>query len=402
LFTEEVIHVLLERDLLVRRNGDVQWMAPPAVTFPDTIQDIMRARLDRLTEPVKRTVQTAAVVGREFSLRLLTRLAERAAEVPPHLEALMQAELIHETHVFPEMAYRFKHAVIQDVAYESLLAQRRQALHGAIGQAIEELYADRVAEQAAILAYHYARSVPQDKAIAYALLAGEQAARVYANAEATTYFEQALAIARALPPSPETQRAQIDASLKLVTVGGGQTIARDQQNLEQAHALAEVLPDEPRLAQVLYWRGRTCYVLGDPQTAIAYAQQSPAIADRLGDDDLAAPPVNLMGRAYWLQSNFTQVSQLLARSAEQMHRLENKSEEATAAGFVGIGFGFTGAFAQALTYAERGPHLAQEIAHPFAEAAAHQFRGNICERKTRASTSARPSRTGRARRPYSL
>jgi predicted ATPase len=137
LFIEEVTQALIERGLVVRADGGFTWTSAAEVAFPDTIQDIMRARIDRLQEPVKRTVQTAAVIGREFGLRLLTRISERAAEIQHDLGTLKQAELIHETHLFPELAYRFKHAVIQDVAYESLLVQRRQALHGAIGQAIE-------------------------------------------------------------------------------------------------------------------------------------------------------------------------------------------------------------------------------------------------------------------------
>ena len=256
MFIEEVVQALMERNLLKRDNGRIEWEGDTEVAFPDTIQDIMRARIDQLQEPVKRTVQTAAVVGREFGLGLLTRISERAAEILRDLEMLKQAELIHETRVFPELAYCFKHAVIQDVAYESLLVQRRQALHGAIGEAIEELYVDRLEEQAAILAYHYARSVHQDKAVVYALLAGDRAARLYARAEATTYYEQALTMARALPASPEAQPAQIDAILKLAAVGATrQDMERDRENLEQAHTLAEVLRDDSRLAQVLYWLG---------------------------------------------------------------------------------------------------------------------------------------------------
>jgi hypothetical protein len=246
---------------------------------------------------VKRTVQAAAVIGREFGLRLLTRISEVAAEVQHYLDTLTHAELIHETHFFPELEYIFKHAVTQDVAYQSLLAQRRKELHGAIGRAIEDLYADRLEEHAPILAYHYARSERQDRAVEYALRAGDQAARLYANAEATTYYEQALSMARALPPTPQAQRSEIDAALKLAAVGlTRQHIERDRRNVERARDLAERLQDEHRLAQALYWLGRLGYVLGDRATAIEYAGQSLEIADRLGDEALAAPPVNLMAR----------------------------------------------------------------------------------------------------------
>src|SRR5262249_9735175 len=151
----------------------------------------------------------------------------------------------------------------------------------------------------------YARSAYQDKAVAYALCAGDQAARLYAPAEATTYYAQALALVQTLPTSPEVQRTQIDAILKLAAVGTTrQDLERDHAHLEQARPGAEALQDAPRLAQVLYWLGRIHYARGDLQTAITYAEQSLEIADRLGDDTLAAPPVNLVGRVSYMQSDF--------------------------------------------------------------------------------------------------
>jgi tetratricopeptide (TPR) repeat protein len=381
LFMEEITASLLERGMLLRRNGEVLWAGGAPVDFPATIQDIIRARIDRLEEPVKRTVQAAAAIGREFGLRLLTRIAEVAANVQHHLETLTRAELIHETRFFPELEYIFKHAVTQDVAYQSLLAKRRRDLHGAIGRAVEDLYADRLDEHAPILAYHYARSEHQEKAIKYALRAGDQAARLYANAEATTYYEQALAMARALPPSPEAQCCEIDAALKLAAVGmTRQHIERDQRNVERARALAEQLQDQRRLGEALYWLGRLQYVLGDPAKAIEYAGRSLEIADRLGDETLAAPPVNLMARGYW-RSDPPKARRMIERSVEQMSRLGHKGEEATALGFAAMLFAAAGEFDRALVYADRGLALAQEIQNPLAEAAAYMYRGTLHDQR---------------------
>jgi class 3 adenylate cyclase/tetratricopeptide (TPR) repeat protein len=381
LFMEEITASLLERGLLVRRDGEILWTGGAPVDFPATIQDIIRARIDRLEEPVKRTVQAAAAIGREFGLRLLTRIAEAAVEVQHHLETLTRTELIHETRFFPELEYIFKHAVTQDVAYQSLLAKRRKDLHGAIGRAVEDLYADRLDEHAPILAYHYARSELQEKAIEYALRAGNQSARLYANAEATTYYEQALAMARALPPSAEAQRCEVDAALKLAAVGmTRQHIERDQQNVERARALAEQLQDEGRLAEALYWLGRLQYVLGDPAKAIEYAGRSLEIADRLRDESLAAPPVNLMARGYW-RSDPPKARRMIERSVEQMSRLGHKGEEATALGFAAMLFAAAGEFDRALAYADRGLALAQEVQNPLAEAAAYMYRGTLHDQR---------------------
>jgi class 3 adenylate cyclase/tetratricopeptide (TPR) repeat protein len=381
LFVEEITASLLERGMLVRRDGEIVWTGGAPVEVPATIQDIIRARIDRLEDPVKRTVQAAAVIGREFGLRLLRRISEMAAEVEQYLDTLKHAELIHETRFFPELAFIFKHAVTQDVAYQSLLAQRRKELHGAIGRAIEDLYADRLGEHAPILAYHYARSERPGKAIEYALLAGDQAARLYANAEAATYYDQALTMARALPPTPRAHGTEIDAALKLAAVGmTRQHIERDRQNVERARELAQQLQDERRLARALHWLGRLQYVLGNSATAIAYAEQSLEIADRLGEESLAAPPVNLMARAHhW--SDFAKGCHMIERSVEQMARLGNKGEEATASGFAAVLFAPTGEFDRALVYANRGVELAQEIQNPLAEAAAYGYRGILHDQR---------------------
>lgn len=378
LFIEEVAHVLVEHGLLARQTNGLQGQGDVEVAFPATLEDIVRARLDGLEEPVKRTVQTAAVIGRTFDLQLLTRLSAPTVEVREALDTLLHLELIHEQRVFPELEYRFKHAVIHDVAYQSLLGSRRRELHGAIGRAMEELSPERLQGQAALLAYHYARSAYQDKAVAYALCAGDQAARLYAPAEAATYYTQALLQVQELPTSLEVQRTQIDAILKLAAVGTTQQeLDRDQAHLERARPLAEALHDTPRLAQVLYWLGRIHYARGDLQAAIASAEQSLALADRLGDDTLAAPPVNLVGRIYYMRSDFVHASQMMVRSVEQMHRLGNTTEEATIAAFAGAALAYLGEFERAFQYATRGLHLAQELHNPFAEAAAYHYRGML-------------------------
>src|SRR5262249_51104369 len=257
--------------------------------FPSSMQDIIRARLDQLAEPVKRTAQTAAVIGREFALNLLASVSEVVPEIQPYLETLKRQEFVHEARFFPEPEYVFKHAVIQEVVYQSLLTHRRRELHAAIGRAIEEIYAGQLDEQSTILAYHYGHSDDRRKAITYALLAGDRAARLYANAEATAYYGQALDTARALGGAPEARRAVIDATLKLAAVGVTRqdVTERDLRNLEEARALAEALADEASLAQVLYWLGRIAYIRWQPAPAIAYAQESLQIAERLADESLA-------------------------------------------------------------------------------------------------------------------
>jgi class 3 adenylate cyclase/tetratricopeptide (TPR) repeat protein len=375
LFIEEVINALVERRLLVRQEGELRLAGPTAMDFPGSIQDIIQARVDRLEEPVKHTIQIAAVIGREFDLRLLTRLAPSPADMPAHLEVLKRVDLVHEARFSPNLEYRFKHAVIQDVVYRSLLGRRRQVLHGAIARAIEELHANLVEEQPGVLAYHYSRSEDRVRAVPFALLAGDRALRLYANSDASAYYDEALALARAVPDSPDLQRAQIDAALKRANVSTiKEAFAQDQTNLEQARMLATKLADEPRMAKVLYWLGRLAYVSGAYQVAIDYAEQSLAIADRLGDETLAALPVNLVGRSCWVIGDYARSGELLARSVDQMKALGNTTEEATAAGFAGVAFAALGEFSRALAYADHGVQLSERLQNPFVGAAAYSYR----------------------------
>ena len=147
LFVEEVVKTLLDVGALRRDNGSyrvVQGLAEARV--PDTVQDIMMARLDRLGEAGKRTVQLASVIGRQFLVRLLERLADLPGPLEGVLTELQALEIIYRQGLLPEPAYVFKHAMIQDVAYNSLLLRQRRALHRAVGAAIEELYPTRLAE----------------------------------------------------------------------------------------------------------------------------------------------------------------------------------------------------------------------------------------------------------------
>jgi len=372
---EEITMSLFERGTLIRENGRVRSAPSVEIDFAATIQDAVRARIDRLDEAVKNTLQSAAAIGREFNVALVTRVSEAPDEIDRHLSILRALELIYDVRFVPELVSAFKHAVIQDVAYQNLLLPRRRALHSAIGEAVEELYPDQLEDYAAILAHHYRQSDRHDKVLRYAGIAGDRAARLYARAEAKTYYEQALASARALAAAPGIQGAEIDVAVKLASVSVTRADnERDLASLERARALAEGLDDKPRLAQVLYWLGRTHYVVGNTAKVISCAEQSLSVADRLGDEALAAPPVNLLGRAYW-RTSLPRAVQMMTRSAEQMRRIGNTTEEATTRGFAGALLAITGDFEQAFSYLDQAIKLAQEAGNPFAEAANYFYRG---------------------------
>jgi tetratricopeptide (TPR) repeat protein len=192
-FVEEVIKALGETGA-IRRDGERWVLGRPLdqIEVPDTIQDVLMSRIDRLEEEPRQALQLAAVIGREFTQRLLDRIAEIRRGTTAVLRELQAIELIYEKALFPELAYMFKHALTQDVAYGSLLTRRRRQLHRRIGEAIEELYADRLAEHYAVLAHHFARAEDWTRAATYFEQAADQAAAAFAVHEALALCVQAI------------------------------------------------------------------------------------------------------------------------------------------------------------------------------------------------------------------
>jgi tetratricopeptide (TPR) repeat protein len=198
-YVEELVKSLEESGALRRSAGRLELTRPVSeVAVPGSIQDVIAARIDRLAEAPKWTLQLASAIGREFTRRLIDRLAEIRERTEERLRELTALELILERRRFPELAYMFKHALTQDVAYASLLVQRRKELHERIGLAIEELYADRLAEQYEVLAHHFSHAEDWVRALDYLLKAAEKAAQAFGVRQALELQGQALEAARRL------------------------------------------------------------------------------------------------------------------------------------------------------------------------------------------------------------
>src|SRR5262245_2703611 len=194
-FLEEVLKSLLEVGALGQRDGQYVLTKPISEIYvPNTIQDVIMARIDRLEEVPKRALQLAAVIGREFTVRLLERISDVHAQLERFLQDLKVLEFIYERRFYPELAYMFKHALTHDVAYNSLLMQRRKELHRLVAMAIEDLYAERLPESYEMLAYHYERGEVWETASEYLVKAGQKAQQAYANQEALDHYNRALDI----------------------------------------------------------------------------------------------------------------------------------------------------------------------------------------------------------------
>ena len=204
-FLEESVQTLVETKVLVGDRGAYRMTkAPEAWQIPATAQAILAARIDRLPPEDKRLLQAASVIGKDVPFTLLQAIAD----VPENslrqgLAHLQAAEFLYETSLFPDLEYTFKHALTHEVAYGSMLQDRRRALHARIVEALEALYPDRLAEQVERLAHHAFRGEVWEKAVTYLRQAGAKALARSAYREAVTCFEQALA---ALHPLPDTRQ----------------------------------------------------------------------------------------------------------------------------------------------------------------------------------------------------
>jgi len=194
-FLEEIIRSLIDTGAMVHDSSTGRWKATEKLdkfTLPDTIQGVIMARVDRLDEDIKHVLRTAAVIGRSFLYRILKTVTEEVRELDRDLDQLQTVELIKVKQKIPELEYIFKHALVQETTYGSILLQRRRELHSKVGQAIEALFPDRLEEFYSLLAYHYARAENWEKAQEYLFKAGDQAGKIAADAEALRHYQEAI------------------------------------------------------------------------------------------------------------------------------------------------------------------------------------------------------------------
>jgi class 3 adenylate cyclase/pimeloyl-ACP methyl ester carboxylesterase len=206
LFLEEAVRDLVETGALVGRSGDYRLARRGGeIRLPDTVQAIIAARIDRLPQQARRLLQRAAVIGHDIPLRVLESVADLSAEeVGHHLGALRASELLYETGLVPDVEYTFKHALTRDVAYASLLRETRRMLHRRVGETIESVYPERLAELAETLADHFEKGEVWAKAARYALDAAEKAKSHFAYRIAMRFAERACSSA-AQDPSLEQE-----------------------------------------------------------------------------------------------------------------------------------------------------------------------------------------------------
>ena len=316
-FLEESVQALVEAGVLVGERGAYRLATPlDSLQVPVTVQAVLAARIDRLPPEEKRLLQTAAVIGTEVSLPLLQAIADLPEEALHRgLAHLQAAEFLYEARLFPDLAYTFKHALTHEVAYGTILQERRRTLHAGIVEASETLYRGRLIDQIERLAHHALRGELWDKAVAYCRQAGDKAVARSASREAVTCFEQALVALEHLPEGRERHEQAIDVRFGLRhALNQRLEHGRVLTYLREAEGLAQALGDQRRLGWGAAYMTNCFGDIGDLQRAVEVGQRALALAGTLGDTALQVVTHLFLGRAYYNLGDYPQAIDCCGRT----------------------------------------------------------------------------------------
>jgi predicted ATPase/class 3 adenylate cyclase len=323
-YLEEVLRMLIDAQALRREDGQWRWATEVdlgALGVPDSLQGLILARFDQLPETERRVLQVASVIGRDFSWPVLKTVMQSLGEknLQAALTQLTEHDYIARDPEAPVLAYVFQHMIVSDAIYGTLLKRDRSELHGQIGAAIEAVYADQLEGQIEILARHYAWSPRLDRALHYLILAGQKAARSYANQQAQQHFEQALALLSHVAHRPEQAlqiymglgevmtlvgayaeaRMHYESALEIIASGGVQAQAQEQSSLQRKVGITFE-------RQGNYEAALMC--LAAAQTAIANAPQ-PAPAEQ-------ARILNEAGWIYFQRGELAEAEKMLMQGLQ--------------------------------------------------------------------------------------
>ncbi len=323
-FMEEMVQALIEEGVL-RRNGMVKLARPMrAVKIPATVQAVLASRIDRLSAPEKELLQTLGVLGREFALNLVQRVTLKSGdELGRMLAQLQLGEFIFEQPTAGEIEYIFKHALTQEVAYNSILAERRRALHGRTAHAIEGLYADQLDDHYGDLARHFLRSNDAAKAIHYAQLAAEQALNRAAYPQAMSLIEAALKLLEKLPEGAERNRIElalrsIESTVAFVLHGASSK--ERERAVRRMCELAESIGQGDQFVRALSALSALHYTQGESARGLELARRCLALGDAIQDEGLFMDLRYNAGMLAWRCGELREAALHFEDALRQAHR----------------------------------------------------------------------------------
>jgi tetratricopeptide (TPR) repeat protein len=371
LFIEEMTYNLLENGSIKKEDERyLLSLKPTDIQVPATIQGIIAARLDRLEGTLKGIMQTASVIGREFAFRILQDVTSFREDLKSSLLTLQDLEFIYEKNLFPELEYIFKHALTQEVTYNSLLIKKRKETHERVARAIEEIYADRLEEFYEMLAYHYSLSNDSPKAYQYHKLSGDKASRNYSNWEAVRFYKEALSVLGSWPDNDDNKKEKVQLLLllqkPLFLLGYPEGSLKI---LLQSETLAQELGDQRALAS--FYRGLSLYhtFKEDLSMGVKYGEKCFHRAVAIEEVDLITQSADQLCFAYFMQGDSLKSVGVSQRALElfEAHRLEKDlttgglNVYSALCGWHGTALNFLGHFEEAMTVLEKGIRNAHEV-----------------------------------------
>jgi class 3 adenylate cyclase len=320
LFIEELTKTVLESKLIREEDGRYILAGPlPSLAIPSSLQGSLMARLDRLAR-VKEMAQIGATVGREFSYQLMAAVARRTdSELQAELQQLVDAGVVFRRGEPPHASFIFKHALIQDAAYSTLLRGQRQELHTRIGRVLEERFPETAATQPEILAHHYTQGGLIDGAIAYWRKAGERALRRSATVEAVQHLSRAIELTRSLRATPERDRSELELLLalgRMIRIDKGIAAPETVRVFSRARELLDERATVNEHITVLYGLWGVHYVRAEHAAARDVAQQCLALGARHRDAEASALGNYIMGDTLWATGAFAEARCHLERTLD--------------------------------------------------------------------------------------
>ncbi|MCB0166448.1 MAG: AAA family ATPase, partial [Anaerolineae bacterium] len=381
IFLEELTKMVLEQDLLRERADRYELVGPlPALAIPATLHDSLMARLDRLSA-VREVAQLGATLGRSFSYRLLHAVASiDEPALQAKLGQLVEAELLYQQGLPPDAAYSFKHALIQETAYRSLLRMKRQQVHQRIAQVLVEQFPDFEQTEPEVIAHHYTAAGQNEAAVRFWYKAGHRAVAQSANREAINHFTQALNLLEFLPPSPERDQQELRLRIALgapLLMTKGYVAPEVETNYAHARQLCQQLDKTPQLASVLFGLWVFYLVKGQFQTAVELGEQLAELARQTEDAALWLDAHRMQGMNYFnlgrLNLARTHLEAAVAIYDPHQHGPQVLIDAGADRGvaclsYLAITLWLLGFPDQALKRSQEAIALAAQLAHPYSQA----------------------------------
>jgi len=387
-FLEERVYSLVDDRALAGERGAYQFTGSvDALRIPGTVKAVLSARIDRLRPEEKRVLQAAAAIGETIPLSVLRLVTERPEpELHGTIQRLQDGEFLHETRRSPEAEYRFRHHLTHDVAYGSMLKERRRALHAKVVAAMEAQYAARAQEFAESLVRHAAEGMVWNKVVEYGRMAGAKAAWRSANQEAVAFFNQALGALQHLPQDEHAQGIAIDLRLHLwLSLFPLCRLEAGVDCLNEAKEIAERIGDQAKLARVLMFLNHVFWLMGRPDAAFMMGEKALALARTLQDEEREARSKFHLGLSHLSWCEFRRTIAVMRETVSYCHKVALSgplgSLASMALGYIARAHADLGEFEDAAAAASESVQIAEAEGRPVSTIIARYSAGYVAARK---------------------